>query len=126
MGLFFSEINNCYNLRYAEACIKYKKIYVILLKKLMEFNLIKNYKIIKNNIYIYLRYYNNKPIFFFKHYYHKSNFKYYTIDKIRKKYRKSFNLYFTSLGILTFEEMIIKNVGGKLLVSIDFYNKNIL
>ena len=56
MNQLFSEINNCYNLKYSKAQVKYKKKYLGLLNKMSTLNLIKYYKIEKNYISIYLKY----------------------------------------------------------------------
>ena len=128
MHKLFSEINNCYNLRYFEASVKYKKKYIGILNKLDQFNLIKSYKIKNNYIYIYLKYLNNKPLFILKNYFSPSNFKYMKLKYLKINYtvNNSLRLYSTTLGILTFEEMVLKNLGGKLLVDIQFNGKNIL
>ena len=128
MHKLFSEINNCYNLRYSEASVKYKKKYIGILNKMDKLNLIKYYKIKNNYIYIYLRYLNNKPLFIFKNYYSSSNFKYLKLKSLKVNFTltNSLKLYTTNNGILTFDEMVIKNVGGKLLVDIQFNGKNIL
>ena len=128
MDRLFSEINNCYNLKYSEALIKYKKKYLGILNKLSKLNLIKYYKIQKNYIHIYLRYWQNKPLFIFKNYYFKSNLKFTKLNQLKINFiiNSSLKLYSTSLGILTFEEMILKKLGGKLLVEIKLNCKNIL
>ena len=128
MHKLFSEINNCYNLRYEEASVKYKKKYIGILNKMDKLNLIKYYKIKNNYIYIYLRYLNNKPLFIFKNYYTSSNFRYLKLKYLKVNFTltNSLKLYSTTDGILTFDEMVIKNIGGKLLVDIQFYGKNIL
>lgn len=128
MNRLFSEINNCYNLKYSEALVKYKKKYLGILNKLSKLNLIKYYKIKSNYIHIYLKYWYNKPLFVFKNYYLKSNMKYNKIKNLKKNFiiNSSLRLYSTVLGILTLEEMIIKNLGGKLLVNIKLNCKNIL
>ncbi len=128
MNRLFSEINNCYNLKYSEALVKYKKKYLGILNKLSKLNLIKYYKIKKNYIHIYLKYWQNKPLFIFKNYYFKSNLKFTKLNQLKINFiiNSSLKLYSTSLGILTFEEMILKKLGGKLLVEIKLNCKNIL
>nr|YP_009308394.1 ribosomal protein small subunit 8 [Paramoeba pemaquidensis]AOS85532.1 ribosomal protein small subunit 8 [Paramoeba pemaquidensis] len=128
MHKLFSEINNCYNLRYMEASVKYKKKYIGILNKMDKLNLIKSYKIKNKYIYIYLKYLNNKPLFIFKNYFAASNFKYLKLHYLKRNYTftNSLKLYTTTLGILTFEEMVLKNSGGKLLVDIQFNGKNVL
>lgn len=128
MNKLFSEINNCYNLKYYEASIKYKKKYIDILNKMDQLNLIKYYKIKNNYIHIYLKYLNNKPLFLFKNFYLRSNFKFFKLKylKIHYTFTNSLKLYSTTSGILTFDEMVIKNLGGKLLVDIQFNEKNIL
>lgn len=128
MDRLFSEINNCYNLKYSEALVKYKKKYLGILNKLSKLNLIKYYKIKKNYIHIYLKYWQNKPLFIFKNYYFKSNLKFTKLNQLKINFiiNSSLKLYSTSLGILTFEEMILKKLGGKLLVEIKLNCKNIL
>lgn len=128
MHKLFSEINNCYNLRYMEASVKYKKKYIGILNKMDKLNLIKSYKIKNKYIYIYLKYLNNKPLFIFKNYFSASNFKYLKLHYLKINYTltNSLKLYTTTLGILTFEEMVLKNLGGKLLVDIQFNGKNVL
>lgn len=128
MDRLFSEINNCYNLKYSEALVKYKKKYLGILNKLSKLNLIKYYKIKKNYIHIYLKYWQNKPLFIFKNYYFKSNLKFTKLNQLKINFiiNSSLKLYSTSVGILTFEEMILKKLGGKLLVEIKLNCKNIL
>ena len=40
MNQLFSEINNCYNLKYTKARVKYKKKYLGILEKISKLNLI--------------------------------------------------------------------------------------
>lgn len=128
MHKLFSEINNCYNLKYTEASVKYKKKYIGILNKMNKLNLIKYYKIKNNYIYIYLRYLNNKPLFVLRNYYASSNFKYLKLKclKVNFNFKSNLKLYSTNEGVFTLDEMIIKNLGGKLLVDILFNEKNIL
>lgn len=128
MSRLFSEINNCYNLKYSEAVVKYKKKYLGVLNKLSKLNLIKYYKIKSNYIHVYLKYWYNKPLFVLKNYYFKSNIKFLKLKQLKKNFiiSSSLKLYSTSLGVLTLEEMILKNLGGKLLVDIKLSCKNIL
>nr|QFQ52421.1 hypothetical protein [Paramoeba aparasomata] len=128
MDRLFSEINNCYNLKYLEASVLYKKKYLGILNKFAKLNLIKYYTIKDKYIYIYLRYWQNKPLFVLQNYYFKSNLHYLKLKflKINFIINQSLRLYSTSEGILTWEEMVLKNVGGKLLVNIKFNCKNII
>jgi ribosomal protein S8 len=124
----FSEINNGYNLRYEKVLIKYKKKYINFLDKLVKLNFIKGYKINKRYIYIYLRYYYNKPLFVFKIFYKKSKLQYINSKqvKINIKFYSHVQFFTTPNGILLLEEMLVKNCGGKLLVSLEFSSRNIL
>ena len=128
MNRLFSEINNCYNLKYLEAVVKYKKKYLGILNKMTKLNLIKYYTIKHNYIHIYLRYWHNKPLFLFKNFYFKSNFKHTKLKSLKANYTSNDRLrfYTTIYGILTLEEMILKNSGGKLMVEIRLNCKNIL
>jgi len=67
-------------------------------------------------------------LFVLKNYYFKSNIKFLKLKQLKKNFiiSSSLKLYSTSLGVLTLEEMILKNLGGKLLVDIKLSCKNIL
>jgi len=128
MSKLFTEINNCYTLKFPIACIKFKRIYVEILNKMVKLNLIRSFKINNYKIIINLKYFRNKPLFIFKNYYRTSNFLNLKNKNIRKNIKLSGGLkfYLTNIGILTFEELVINKIGGKLLVHIEFLGKNIL
>lgn len=56
-------INNLYKQRKLVLRLRFKISYLVLIKTLLKFNLILHYFIKSNIIYIYLNYFNFKPIF---------------------------------------------------------------
>jgi len=104
--------------------ISLKKKYILVLEKLLKLNCINGYSINGNFVFVKLRYFQNKPLFFF-------SMKSKSGNKIYKKYSSLYSsfctinlsLFFTSKGLLTKEEAIFKNVGGEYLVDILFLDK---
>lgn len=128
MNKLFTEINNCYTLKFPIVYIKFKKIYINILNKMFKLGLINSFKVSKYKVIINLKYFRNKPLFFFKNHYTSGNFSNLKYINIRRNIKLSggLKLYLTNKGILTLEELVINKVGGKLLVHIGFIGKNIM
>lgn len=63
MNNLCSIINNAYSSNFRKVILCFKKQYVYVLNKLVQANLILNYKIFKNSIEVNLKYFYNKPLF---------------------------------------------------------------
>jgi ribosomal protein S8 len=117
MHKFCTIINNGYSSNFKTVNVPLVKKYLFILKKLVQYNCIKNYKIFKekNLIEINLKYYNNKPLFRLFIQATNSNKNYHKFFEIHKKInQKGFQLmlFSTNIGFLTSEEIYIKNLGG--------------
>lgn len=93
------------------------KILVILHKE----GFISSFKRVENKFKVYLKYYNGYPLIQNFKIYSTFSKKYYcTVEDLLMSYKKiDFLLVSTSLGILTKEESIAKNIGGEVLVKIN-------
>lgn len=108
----------------SEVKVIFKKKYIFILEKLLNLNCIQSFTFNENFIFIKLRYYKNKPLFFFL-------LKSKGGNKIYKKFSKnleyshhsSLSLFFTDKGLLTLQETFFKKVGGEHIVDILFLNK---
>lgn len=124
MHKLFNIINIGYITNTLEVKVTFKKKYIFILEKLLKINCIQSYTLDKNFIFIKLRYFNNKPLFFFL-------LKSKSGNKLYKKFLEdskfssfsSLSLYFTNKGLLTFQETIFKNTGGEHVVDILFLSK---
>jgi len=97
---------------------KYSKQSIKFLNILIREGFIKNYKIEKNTINIYLKYKKNKSVINNIKYISKSEKFVYIKNKDLYKIKKGFFLISTSLGLLTLIEAKKYNVGGKLICKI--------
>lgn len=124
MEKLFNSLNVGYMTNASFVKIPFKKKYIYILEKLLKLNCIDSFNIECNSIFIKLRYYKNKPLFFF-------NLKSKGGNKIYKKfcinssnsYSTNLSLFFTSNGLLTLEEIIYKGIGGEHVVDILFLDK---
>jgi len=124
MEKLFNTLNVGYMTNAPEVKIVFKKKYLFILEKLLKINCIHSYAFDKHYIFIKLRYYNNKPLFFFSIQSKSGN-------RIYRKMFKDFNhldhshlsLFFTNKGLLTLQEIIFNGVGGEHVVDIFFINK---
>ena len=124
MHKLFNIINIGYSTNSIEVKVPFKKKYILILEKLLTINCIHCYTVENNCIFIKLRYYRNKPLFFFLSKSKGGN-------KIYKKFTKNLNfsyhsnlsLFFTNKGLLTLQETFFKKVGGKHIVDIFFLAK---
>lgn len=126
MEKLFNIINVGYMNNSSEVKVIFKKKYLFVLEKLLKINCIHSYTLDENFIFIKLRYYKNKPLFFFLVRSKPGN-------KIYKKFKdffdfdhSYFSLFFTNRGLLTSQEIIFNNVGGEHVVDIFFINKKII
>jgi ribosomal protein S8 len=109
-----------YYLKLDYICIKYTKKILVILNLLIKINYINNYKILPNNtLIIYLLYKNNKPFWNnLKIYYRSSKFFYISIHFLKRFYYNEFKkilILSTGKGIITHNEAIKLNHGGKLI-----------
>lgn len=127
MRHLFNIINMGYITHMKKVKVIFKKKYISILEKLLRLNIISNFTIKKYVILIELRYFMNKPLFSFLLKSKPGNKLY---NKISYFYTKKYNyhstltLFSTSVGILTKEESIYKNMGGEFLCEILFLKNN--
>lgn len=118
---------NLINLIKLAYCMRQDYIYIKFVKKLLpilnlliKINYINNYQILTNDtLIIYLAYKNKTPIWNnLKLYYRSSKYTYVNINKLKKFYHNEFNkliIISSPRGLITHEEAIKYNVGGKIL-----------
>ncbi len=99
--------------------VKIVKKNLIILKLLKKYNYISDYKFItKDILIIYLYYKNNKKLWSgLKLYYRSSHFTYIDTYILRRYYKYEFNkllILSTPKGIMTHNEALKRNIGGKL------------
>jgi ribosomal protein S8 len=130
MHILCNKINNGYNAKLNYITLNFKKKYIIVLNKLNELNYIKFFYIKNNIIYIYLKYYKNKPLIYLKCESISSKKKYLSNNYIIKKNYKlnyfNLNLYSTNKGLFDFDGLIISKIGGKFLIKVNLLDKNII
>jgi ribosomal protein S8 len=127
MEKLFNILNVGYMTNSPEIKVVFKKKYLFVLEKLLKINCIDSYTFDKNFIIVRLRYYKNKPLFFFSMRSKAGNKIYKKISNDISQFSHShFSLFFTNKGLLTFQEAVFKNVGGEHVVDILFINKKIL
>jgi hypothetical protein len=121
MEKLFNIINVGYMTNSLIVKVKFKKKYFFILEKLLKLNCIDSFTFNNNFIFIKLRYFQNKPLFFFL-------IKSTTGNKIFKKffkniknsYSSNLSLFFTDKGLLTLEETFFNKIGGEFIVDILF------
>jgi len=126
MEILFNSINMGYITNSFVIKIIFKKKYIFILEKLLRLNCIKSYSIRDNFIFIKLRYFQNKPLFFFIIKSKKGNKlykKFCSLYQNTNKYSINLSLFFTSKGLLTFDEAFYKKTGGEHVVDILFLDK---
>lgn len=130
MHILCNKINNGYNAKLKYININFKKKYIPILKKLNELNYINSFCIVNKYIYIYLKYYKNKPLIYLNCKSTNSNKQYLPNSYIKRKNLKlnyfNLNLYSTNKGLFDHDSLIINNIGGKYLIEIYLLYKNIL
>jgi ribosomal protein S8 len=124
MENLFNSLNLGYITNTSVVKISLKKKYILILEKLLRLNCINGYSIEANFVFVKLRYFQNKPLFFFSMKSKNGN----KIYKKKTSFHSNFcitnlSLFFTSKGLLTKEEAVFKNVGGEFLVDILFLDK---
>lgn len=124
MEKLFNNINMGYMTNTFQIKVVFKKKYIFVLEKLLKLNCINSFTFDKNFILINLRYFQNKPLFFFLMK-SKSGNKLYKkfVSNLNSSYSSNISLFFTDKGLLTLEESFFKNVGGEHLVDILFLDK---
>lgn len=127
MEKLFNILNIGYMTNSLVVKVVFKKKYLFVLEKLLKINCIDSFTFDKNFIFIKLRYYKNKPLFFFSVRSKAGNKVYKKISKDFFHFSHSqFSLFFTNKGLLTLQEAIFKNVGGEHVADIFFINKKML
>jgi ribosomal protein S8 len=124
MEKLFNVLNIGYMTNAQKVKVVFKKKYIFILEKLLKINCIQGFTFDENFIFIKLRYYKNKPLFFFLMK-SKSGNKIYKnfIKKLDSAYHLNLSLFFTDKGLLTIEETFLKKVGGEFVVDILFLDK---
>lgn len=125
MEKLFNIINMGYNTNMHEVKVIYKKKYVLILQKLLQLNCIDSYTFEKSLIKIKLRYFQNKPLFFFLIKSRGGNkiYKNFFFDKKKLNQDINLSLFFTNKGLLTSDEAFFNKAGGEHVVDIMFLNK---
>jgi hypothetical protein len=126
MEKLFNILNMGYLTNACQVKVCFKKKYIFILEKLLKINCIKSYTFDKNFIYIGLRYYKNKPLFFFlikSKSGNKMYKKFFKNVEYSKQIVSNLSLFFTDKGLLTLQETFLKKVGGEHIVDILFLNK---
>jgi hypothetical protein len=126
MEKLFNILNMGYLTNASQVKVCFKKKYIFILEKLLKINCIKSYTFDKNFIYISLRYYKNKPLFFFlikSKGGNKMYKKFFENAEYSKQIVSNLSLFFTDKGLLTLQETFLKKVGGEHIVDILFLNK---
>lgn len=126
MHLLCSSINNAMSKNFIFVDVNKKKKYIEILVLLKNYNCINNFVIFKNYIRVFLRYFNNKPIFFLKLISTSSYNKFFSYECVKKVYKNiNYNLYFTNKGTFCNEKCLWFKSGGKLILQISFFSKNL-
>lgn len=124
MEFLFNSLNMGYMTNSFVVKVIFKKKYLTVLEKLLRLNCINGYSIENNFIKIKLRYFRNKPLFFFDIKSKKGNKIYKNFYSIfLNAYILNSSLFFTNKGLLTLEEVRFKKIGGEHLVDILFLDK---
>lgn len=121
MEKLFNIINVGYMTNSLIVKVKFKKKYFFILEKLLKLNCIDSFTFNKNFIFIKLRYFQNKPLFFFLIKSTNGNKIFNKFFKnIKNSYSSNLSLFFTDKGFLTLEETFFKKIGGEFVVDILF------
>jgi len=125
MHIFCNKINVALKQNFIFLDLCFKKKYIDILYKLLEFNLIKSFNFNKKIIRIFFRYYNNKPVFFLDCEVFSSCKKFYKLQKIKKIYKNEndfIDFYSTNSNISSISckrFMLLKNIGGLKILKIN-------
>lgn len=114
----FSNIKNGFLSKKFKIIQKYSKQSINILNILIKEGFIKNYKIEKKKINIYLKYKKNKSVINDIIFFSKNNKYIYIKNKNLYKIKKNFYLLSTTLGLLNITEAKKYNIGGKLICKI--------
>ena len=121
MEKLFNIINVGYMTNSLIVKVKFKKKYFFILEKLLKLNCIDSFTFNKNFIFIKLRYFQNKPLFFFLIKSTNGNKIFNKFFKnIKNSYSSNLSLFFTDKGFLTLEETFFNKIGGEFVVDILF------
>ena len=125
MEKLFNILNIGYMTNSHTVKVVFKRKYISILEKLLKLNCINSYFLENNYIFIRLRYFQNKPLFFFNIKSKSGNkiYKKFSSLNISSKYTINLSLLYTDSGLLTFEEAIFKKIGGEHIVDILFLDK---
>lgn len=125
MEKLFNILNIGYMTNSRTVKVVFKKKYISILEKLLKLNCIDSYSLENNYIFIRLRYFQNKPLFFFNIKSKSGNkiYKKFSSLSLSSKYTINLSLFYTNLGLLTSEEAIFKKIGGEHIVDILFLDK---
>ena len=130
MNLLINRINNGYNAKLNFVIIRLKKKYIPILIKLNELNYINSFNIKDKYLYVYLKYFKNKALFYLDCVSTSSDKKYLNKKYIFKNFFKrnlfNLNLFSTNKGIYDCNDLLIKCLGGKHLIKVNLLYKNII
>lgn len=125
MHFFCSTLNNALMSNFSFVDLRFKKKYIFILNELVRLNLIKSFIFNKNNIRVFLRYFENKPMFklfcFFKSgnkvFMRNSN-----INKLEKKNGYFLDFFFSNSNFFTEKDiLLLKKIGGVFVLRIKFF-----
>ena len=106
MHILCNFINNALLKKFFYVDIPFKFKYFQILCLLKDLNCINNFYIFENSIRIFLRYFNNKPVFFLKLLLKSSSMKFISYRKINSLCSKdNISIFFTNQGVLSNEKI---------------------
>ena len=125
MEKLFNALNIGYITNSSEVKVVFNKKFILILEKLLKINCIESFTFDENFIFIKLRYYKNKPLFFFLIKSKRGNkiYKDFCKNVDYSKQISNISLFFTDKGLLTTQESFFKKVGGEHIVDIVFIGK---
>lgn len=124
MEKLFNVLNVGYLTNSQNVKVTFKKKYIFILEKLLKINCIQSYTFNDGIIFVKLRYYKNKPLFFFLMRSKSGNKMYKSFFKnLKYQHHLNLSLFFTNKGLLTLEEAFFNKVGGEHVVDILFLDK---
>lgn len=125
MHFFCSSLNNALSSNFSFVDIRFKKKYIFVLNEFVRLNLIKSFIFSKNNIRIFLRYYDNKPLFKLICFLKKGNKMHIRnsgISDLSKKKGYFLDFFFSNSFFFTEKDiLLLKNVGGVFVLRVKFF-----
>ena len=112
MEKLFNALNIGYITNSSEVKVVFNKKFILILEKLLKINCIESFTFDENFIFIKLRYYKNKPLFFFLIKSKRGNkiYKDFCKNVDYSKQISNISLFFTDKGLLTTQESFLKKL----------------